>query len=203
MEDILDESYEQSAVDLEAQADVEVEVEEAEVAVEAEEDGLATSLEVQLDTDDERTRRKLLESRPQSAAQAGPPRPWPRKRATPEADEDDDDVQFAESLDLGIAAPRRSSGIHPRSPVRRSLAPATPDPNRVPVRRTGTDGYTSSESAVPLPNTRASAEKKRRRVEEQYEPPAGTRAAEVSARKPAPKVPSPPVRQLRSRTIRR
>ena len=68
MEDILDESYEQSAIDLEAQADVEIEGEEveveeeevvgeeAEVVVEGEEGELATSLEVQLDTDDECTR---------------------------------------------------------------------------------------------------------------------------------------------------
>ncbi|RPD55682.1 hypothetical protein L226DRAFT_617072 [Lentinus tigrinus ALCF2SS1-7] len=193
VEEILDGSYERSASEPEAEDEV-IEVDEVEVVEEAEEE-IASSMEVQLDSDDERTRQRLLGAPPRSTAQAGSSRSQ-GKRAAPHTDDEDDDIEFAESLDIDKPVPRRSSTV---PSARRSLAPATPRP--APLRRRGTDGYTSSESAVPLPYTRASVEKKRRRVEEQYVPPAGTRAAEASTRKSPPHAPSPQIRQLRNRKV--
>lgn len=133
--------------------------------------------DTELDTDDERTRRSILPSNAAATA-----------RAVPLFDGDDEE-EFARTYATVIQTSRRAS-----------VARATP--LRVLRDDDDDDGDSTSshESAVPLPYTRASAEKRKRLA---YVPPPDTRAAAaaVSATSAAERRISGKV--LRSRTVPR
>ncbi|EIW60963.1 uncharacterized protein TRAVEDRAFT_46200 [Trametes versicolor FP-101664 SS1] len=118
----------------------------------------------------------------------------PDRRASM-SDEDDDDVAYANSLDLTVPSRSRNASARHATASRSPQAPVTP---ARPVRR-GTDESTESEAAVPLAGTRASETVRRARESakrEPYLPPPGTRAAIVAA------IPAPVSgKVLRSRKI--
>lgn len=119
----------------------------------------------------------------------------PDRRESMSDDEDNDDVAYANSLDLTVPSRSRNASAHHATASRSPQAPVTPVR---PVRR-GTDASTESEAAVPLAGTRASETVRRARESakrEPYLPPPGTRAAIVAA------IPAPiSGKVLRSRKI--
>lgn len=153
------------------------------------------------ESDDEQTRQRLFKL-------AGS-----RKRRVEELDEDDedDDERYAERLSFervpAVRLPRPSLlPSYASSPAARSQAPSpTPRSVRIPTGDGDKGGYlSSSESAVPLPNTRASAVKKKRQRANPYSPPPGTRAQEALRvrEQQARGVQDGPPRTLRSGKVR-
>ncbi|KAJ8482706.1 hypothetical protein ONZ51_g5196 [Trametes cubensis] len=166
----------------------------------------------ELDSDDQRSRAKLLPTRPSTRPSKGENRRMSqhelrRKELLSRLATADEDESLAELLDLTRPAdPQRAksaastsvgteaSARQPRagpSGVQNPVIPV-PAPRRKLGREETVDSTTSSAPGVPLPGTRASEEKQRIRESQRYEPyvpPPGTKAA--SAQK----------LQLRSRTV--
>lgn len=148
-----------------------------------------------MDSDDERTVRKLQPGLQRRVfGQAVPSASASQKRgresevALVSDDDDDDDEDYAKNLNIL----ERANPLPARSSSLSASTDTNANANAIANRRASLlaraqalplDRSESSESAVPLPGTRASAVKKRdareRVIEMSYTPPSGTRAAEM------------------------